>query len=134
MDTSAPDGDYDDPLSGLAFGPLFIEKFLVAIIEAHPVGNRSVRQRLDAAMLALFDRRARRTLSPATNTTRRWFGWPESVTGSKSEERGSTPIWLWQSGPRNISGSGRRPSSFRTPAEPSSIRFEKNFRAPMLAR
>ena len=48
----------DNPLSGLGLGPVFFEKFLIAIIDAHPLGRHSGspivrRQRLDAAMRAL---------------------------------------------------------------------------------
>jgi hypothetical protein len=42
-----------DPFSGPAFGPPFIELLLQCIIAAHPAGNKTDRQRLDAAMTAL---------------------------------------------------------------------------------
>ena len=45
--------DVPDPLSGPAFGPLFLEQLLQCIIAAHPGGKKTDRQRLDAAMKAL---------------------------------------------------------------------------------
>jgi len=43
---------------GLGFGPVFFEKFLIAKIDAHPVGDRTRKQRLDAAMLALVGKKS----------------------------------------------------------------------------
>jgi hypothetical protein len=47
-----------DPLSGPAFGPLFLELLLQCIIAGHPRGNKTERQRLDAAMKALTGRKS----------------------------------------------------------------------------
>jgi hypothetical protein len=48
----------DDPLSGISFGLPVIEKFLLAIIDGHPVKGRNRRKRLDDAMTALLNRKA----------------------------------------------------------------------------
>lgn len=55
-DAEGADGasEFDDPLAGVAFGPLFLEKLLAGIIKAHPATDKTPPQRLRAAMLALL--------------------------------------------------------------------------------
>lgn len=52
-------GEDTDPLDGPAFGPTFLEKLLLGIIDANPVNSgQTRRQRLNAAMLALVGRKS----------------------------------------------------------------------------
>lgn len=56
--TTEPSMDEHQGGVGLGFGPLFFEKVLLAIIDAHPFGTKTPRQRLDAVMLAIFGRKS----------------------------------------------------------------------------
>jgi hypothetical protein len=43
-----------DPLDGIAFGPLFVEKLLLAIIDGNPIAGKDRRGRLNKALVALL--------------------------------------------------------------------------------
>lgn len=59
-------GEDVDPLDGPAFGPTFLEKLLLGIIDGNPVtSGKTQRQRLNAAMVALIGRKS--TGNPTTN-------------------------------------------------------------------